>query len=96
MARLEHAAIALVLLFSFVADLRVVAPIALGVAVWWLVRHHANRFECVAGIVLLALATLEFQTGSEVAAWALTLTVAVGAGVIAARPAARERSVSAT
>ena len=95
MARLEHAAIAVILLVGFVADLRWVVPCALGVALWWLVRHRADRVESTVGVVLLAASSLAFAAGNEVLAWTCTLAVAVGAGVIATRPAARARSVTA-
>lgn len=95
MARIEHAAIAIVLLVGFVADLRFVVPCALGVLLWWMLRHRAERVEAAIGAVLLAVASIAFVRDAEVAAWALTLTVAVLAGVIAARPTARGRSVGA-
>jgi hypothetical protein len=95
MARLEHAAIAIVLLVGFVADLRFVVPCVLGIVLWWMVRHRADRVESAIGVVLLAGSTLAFAGGNEVLAWTCTLAVAVGAGVIATRPTARERSVGA-
>ena len=95
MARLEHAAIAVILLFGFVADLRWIVPCALGVALWWLIRHRADRVESTIGVLLLAGSSLAFAASNEVLAWTCTLAVAVGAGVIATRPTARERSVEA-
>lgn len=83
------------ILVAFVADLRAVAPVALGVLVWWMWRHHIQRAEAAIGIVALALATAAFQWGNEVTAWALTLAVAVAAGVIATRPTARGRPAGA-
>ena len=94
MARLEHAAIAIVLLVGFVADVRWVVPCALGIVLWWLIRHRADRAESTIGVVLLAASSLQLAAGNEVAAWACTLAVAVGAGVIATRPTARERTVA--
>ncbi|MEA3055838.1 MAG: hypothetical protein QOD30_1270 [Actinomycetota bacterium] len=95
MARLEHAAIAIVLLVGFVADLRFVVPCVLGVVLWWMIRHRADRVESAIGVVLLAASTVAFGAGNEVLAWACTLAVAVGAGVIATRPTAKERPVGA-
>jgi hypothetical protein len=95
MARLEHGAIAIVLLVGFVADLRWVVPTVLGVVLWWLIRHRADRVESTFGVVLLAGSSLAFAAGNEVLAWACTLAVAVCAGVIATRPAERQRSAGA-
>jgi hypothetical protein len=101
MARVEHAAIAVILLVGFVADLRWVVPTVLGVALWWLIRHRADRVESTIGVVLLAASSLAFAAGNEVLAWACTLAVAVGAGVIATRPPSirrrtrRERTAAA-
>src|SRR3954469_22492865 len=66
MARLEHAAIAVVLLVGFVADLRFIVPCVLGVVLWWLIRHRADRVESAIGVVLLAASTLSFAAGNEV------------------------------
>ena len=86
MRRLEHAAIALTLLVAFIADLRFVVPIVLGVLVWWLVRHRADRIESAVGVALLAASTIAFAFGNEVAAWSFALAAAVLAGVEVARP----------
>src|SRR3954447_3163959 len=86
MARLEHAAIAVALLVAFVADLRFVVPVVLGVLVWWTVRHAAERTITGGAALLLAGSTIAFAFDAEVLAWALALTVAVSAGISAARP----------
>jgi hypothetical protein len=86
MRRLEHAAIAVVLLIAFVADLRFVIPVVLGVLVWWLVRHRADRVESAIGVALLAASSIAFLAGNEVAAWSFALAAAVLAGVEVARP----------
>jgi hypothetical protein len=96
MVRVEHAAVAIVLLVAFVADLRFVVPVALGVLLWWTVRHRVERVEMAVGAALLAASSIAFAFDSEVAAWALTLTVAVLAGVSAARPTSRARRGRAT
>ena len=92
MRRLEHAAIALTLLVAFIADLRFVVPVVLGVLVWWLVRHRADRVESAIGVALLAASTVSFAAGNEVAAWSFALATAVLAGVEVARPTSRVRT----
>lgn len=84
MARIEHAAAAVVLLVAFVADLRFVVPVV-GV----LLLVHAAMTRSRVGAVeaaLLGVSSVCFLLGSEVAAWALALLAAALCGVVVARP----------
>ena len=91
MARVEHAAITVVILVAFVADLRVVAPMLVGVFIVWAVRHERDRVAASAGAAILSMSTIAFETDNEVVAWALALGVAVLAGVSAVGPTAKGR-----
>lgn len=79
MARLGHAAVAIVLLVSFVADLRLIVPIvAVLLGAHGLVTRRRIR---IVGAALLVLASLAFAADREVAAWTLTLAAAVVCGL---------------
>jgi hypothetical protein len=84
MARIEHAAAAIVLLLAFVADLRWIVPVVavLLVAHAWLTRSSVRMVE--AG--LLAVSSIAFGLGNEFAAWAIALGAAVLCGVAVAKP----------
>jgi hypothetical protein len=85
--RIEHAAIAIVLLVAFVADLRFMVPVVLVVLAAWAVRHVGDRTLAAIGAGALGIASLSFLAGNEIAAWAVVLAVAVLAGVSAFGPA---------
>ena len=78
--RFAEALVAAALLVAFVTDVRALVPltaIALLAAAW---LGHA-RPQAVAGALALAGATALMETGSEVAAWAVVLTVVTAAGL---------------
>lgn len=83
MARLEHAAIATVLLVAFVADLRIVVPAVTAVVVAGVALRHGGRAG-LADVALLAVSCGAFLLGNEVAAWTTALAAAVVSGLRAA------------
>lgn len=91
MARVEHAAVAVVILIAFVTDLRFVVPVLIVVLLAWAVRYTADRIAAAVGAAILAAASVAFVAGSEVAAWTLALGAAVLAGVSAFGPTAKGR-----
>ena len=92
MRRIDHGIVAIVLFLAFFADLRFVVAALVVVLAAWAVWRPIDRMLAGAGAALLAASSLAFLLGGEVAAWALALTVAVLAGVSAARPTSMERS----
>ena len=88
MARVEHAAIAIILLVAFVADLRFLVPVLAVLLAARAVLRVSDRFESTAAAALLGAASVAFVVGNELAAWVLVITVAVLSGVVAGRPRA--------
>lgn len=84
MARLEHAAAAVILLVAFVTDLRWIVPAVavLLVVHAWMTRSSVRMVE--AG--LLAVSSIAFGLGNEVAGWAIALVAAFLCGVAVAKP----------
>lgn len=84
MARLEHAAAAVILLLAFVTDLRWIVPVVavLLVVHAWMTRSSMRMVE--AG--LLAVSSIAFGLGNEVLGWGVALTAAVLCGVAVAKP----------
>lgn len=85
--RLAEAVVAVALLLAFVGDLRIVVPIAALALLLGALAGHV-RPQALLGACALGVATALMETGSEVAAWAVALTVVVAAALGAVTGAA--------
>lgn len=85
--RFAEAVVAVALLLAFVGDLRVVVPIAALALLLGALAGHL-RPQALVGACALGVATALMETGSEVAAWALALTVVTAAALGAVTGAA--------
>ncbi|HVM55634.1 MAG TPA: hypothetical protein VM262_20785 [Acidimicrobiales bacterium] len=89
MARVEHAAVAVIILVAFVADLRLVVPtLAVLLAAAVLTKRIART--TVLEVALLATAGGAFLLDGEVLAWAAALAAAAVAGLRVAAPRTRQ------
>lgn len=89
MARVEHAAVAVIILVAFVADLRLVVP-TLAVLLAGAVLTKRIARTTVLEVALLATASGAFLLDGEVLAWAAALAAAAVAGLRVAAPRTRQ------